>query len=203
MLSQRKKLFTELAILGLGVGFFSVVIVLPVVQDISHITQEIQNQRRELEILYEKGQFLRILRCHISMFEKELPAIQSLFADPNHQLEFITSLETIAAHNSTTIELSLENMDSAFQNDNTSASGENTVAVPMTIRLHGEPQQIIQTITALETSYPIVSIQDFSLRVAEAQQSSEPGAIATLKAVSFWSTSSYDTTTKTECVSAQ
>ncbi len=200
MLSQRKKLFTELAILGLGVGFFGVVIVLPVVQDISHITQEIQNQRRELEALYEKGQFLRILRCHISMVEKELPALQSLFAHPNRQLEFITSLEAIASHNNTTIELSLEYMDSALQSSTPSASGKNSIAVPMIIRLHGEPQQIIQTITAIETSSPLVSIQDFSLRVSETQQAS---TTATLKAVSFWSTSSYDISTKTECVSTK
>lgn len=199
MLPQRKKLFIELTILALGVGFFGIAIVLPVVQDISLITHEIQTQRRELEALYEKGQFLRILRCHIAMVEKELPRIQSLFAHPDRQLEFITSLETIAAQHGTTLELSLENNSPAFQN----RDAQDIIPAPMIIRLHGEPQQIIQTLTALEVSSPLVSIQDFSLRIAQSQQAIEPRATATFKAFSFWSSLSYDITSKTECVSVQ
>ena len=199
MIPQRKKILIELTLLTLGVGFFGGVVVFPVVNDISKMTAGIQAQRRELETLYEKGQFLRILRCHIAMVEKELPRISALFAHPDHQLEFITSLETIAKNNGTSIELSLGELDKIIA----TISPQDIVPVTITITLHGDRDQIIRTISVLETSRPLIAIRDFSLRTQDIKDEQQTSTTATLKATSFWTTTTYDSKTKTECISTR
>jgi Tfp pilus assembly protein PilO len=192
MTSNRKRLAIQIIIICFLVGFFAFAILLPVIKDINAMNGSITEQRTELEKLYEKGQFFRIVRCQLATVEKDYSAIQSLFINPNQQLEFITQLESLALQNNLSLQLSL----GAIENTLAAADKNTLVPIQTSLSLAGEYTDIQMFIKKLETAQFLVSLSNISIRSIPQNSTSAPFQ-AQLQATSYWTTypQSYETTT--------
>lgn len=196
MTSNRKRLFIQIIIICLLIGFFSFAILLPVIRDIHIMNSTITDQRTELEKLYEKGQFFRIVRCQLSTVEKDLPAIQSLFINPDDQLEFITNLESLANQYNLRLQLSL----GAVENTLETAAPDTLVPIQTSLSLTGEYNNIQSFITNLENAQFLISISDISIRELPQDSTITPFQ-AQLHTTSYWTTYSQNYETTPPCTS--
>ncbi|MBT3412668.1 MAG: type 4a pilus biogenesis protein PilO [Candidatus Jacksonbacteria bacterium] len=194
MTSNRKRLAVQITIICLLVGFFAFAILLPVIKDINAMNGAITEQRTELEKLYEKGQFFRIVRCQLANVEKDYNAIQSLFINPDKQLEFITHLESLALQNNLSLQLSL----GALENTLATASENSLVPIQASLSLAGDYTDIQVFIKELETAQFLISLSDVSIRSIPQNSTSAPFQ-AQLQATSYWTTYSQDYETTAPC----
>ncbi|MFH1233465.1 MAG: type 4a pilus biogenesis protein PilO [Patescibacteria group bacterium] len=108
-INLRKKiiinLFTPFAII-LALIFF---IILPTIKEINRINNEIEAQKINLEKKFIKGQNLKQLSKNLKEIEFELTRLDDIFINKNNELEFITTLEKIAATNKVTQKINLGN----------------------------------------------------------------------------------------------
>ncbi len=95
----RKKIFLSLMVFLIIILILLVFIVIPTIRDIKNMSQEIEEQRLDLEKKYIKGQSLKQLAENLKKIEPELVNLDQIFINQNRELEFITTLEEIAARN--------------------------------------------------------------------------------------------------------
>lgn len=81
-----------IAITGLIIYF----IILPTINDIQKISQSIYAEKVDLEKKYQRGQLLRKTIEEFKQIEPEKERLKSAFIVEGQELEFITTLETIA-----------------------------------------------------------------------------------------------------------
>ncbi len=74
-------------------------IIIPAVNDIKTIRDEINGQRLDLEIKYVKGQSLKSISEKLEKVQPKIDELDRVFIDKNRNLDFITALEEVALNN--------------------------------------------------------------------------------------------------------
>lgn len=153
-------------------------IVIPAVRDIKTLNQKIIDQRTLLESRYEKRLSIKNAIKNFNSLQPQVPTlVKSIYLNPGNEIEFITSLETLAEKN---------RLSQTVNFDNTSgeAASQNTKKVPIEILLSGDYINIVKYIQDLEklNFYLIITSISSAPRVNDAS-----GNIRTLlRGYTFW-----------------
>jgi len=104
-INKNLKLNLKNKIIASSAGFIAIIlclayyIVIPTIQEIKAMGNNIEEQREDLEKKYIKGQSLRQLMENFEKIDPKLTYLDKIFANQNRELEFITSLENEANKN--------------------------------------------------------------------------------------------------------
>jgi Tfp pilus assembly protein PilO len=95
-INLRKKIIIAAVLFPLGIGSIVYFVVIPTVNDIKSIRNEIEAQRIDLEIKYKKGQSIKQLTENLKIIEPQISKLEQIFISNDEVLEFITTLEEAA-----------------------------------------------------------------------------------------------------------
>ncbi len=113
----KKKIYLSLLVFLIIILILIIFIVVPTIRDIKNMSNKIEEQRLDLEKKYIKGQSLKQLAENLEKIEPELVKLNQIFINQNRELEFITTLEEIAAKNNINQKINLGAV-SAAENQN-------------------------------------------------------------------------------------
>jgi len=92
--------------IGLSIGGFVLLIffiiyfvIFPSISDIRNMKNEIEAQRIDLEIKYQKGQSLRKMAEKLKKAEEKISLLDQIFVNENDSLNFVTAIENVAGRN--------------------------------------------------------------------------------------------------------
>lgn len=149
----------------LGIIFY---IVMPTINDIIEMRNNINSQRMDLEKKYQKGQSLKQLNENINIIEPQLEKLNSLFIKPDEVLEFITTLENAANKN---------NIDQKINLDLSMGVDENDYKkTPVQIAAGGSFRDQLKYLSALESLNYYVNIKSFTITTASPKVQAESQA---------------------------
>jgi len=106
-LNLRKKIIASVVVCILFLFSIVYFIIVPSVKDIRNIGSEIEEQRIDLEKKYLRGQNLKKLAEKLAKVEGKIKALDQVFINQNRGLEFITTLERVAAENNVSQKINL------------------------------------------------------------------------------------------------
>ena len=112
----RKKIIISMILFPLiitGILYFALI---PAINDIKGIRDEIEAQRIDLEVKYKKGQSLKKLSENLKIVEPRLSDLDQIFISEDKVLGFITTMEEIANSNNITQNINLISSKSAAEN---------------------------------------------------------------------------------------
>jgi len=115
-ISLKKKITILLALFPLVMAAIVFFVVIPSVNDIKAIKNEIEEQRIDLEIKYKKGQSLKKLSENLKTVEPQIAKLDKIFINEDTALDFITTMEKIANDNRVAQNMNLLSSKSAKKN---------------------------------------------------------------------------------------
>ena len=133
-----------LAIIG-SIVFF---IIMPSVNSIKHIKEEVEMQRIDLEKKYIKGQSLKQLKENLKKIKPELETLNNAFIIKGNELGFITTLEN------------------AFKNLDESQALQK---IPLNLSLKGNFTNLINYLLDIESSHYYINIDSLEIPSASAK----------------------------------
>lgn len=148
---------------------------LPAIKNIKKIKDEIEFQRLDLEKKYFKIQRSKKTALSLNKIEAEMAEMNNVFINENRELEFITSLERLAAKNSLSQEINLAGKEGQKE-------GEPRVA-NLYVRLTGSYDNIINYLSDMESSEYYINFT--GLELSSAPNSGQYSL--SLKALTYWS----------------
>ncbi len=112
----RKKIIITIVLLPSTIAGIIWFVVIPSINDIKNIKNEIEAQRIGLEIKYKKGQSLKKLSEDLRTVSPQISELDKIFIDEDNVLEFITAMEKIAGENRVSQNINLLSSKSSQQN---------------------------------------------------------------------------------------
>ncbi|MBA3047432.1 type II secretion system protein M [Patescibacteria group bacterium] len=147
-----------LAIMGIIVFF----IVMPAINDIKKIKNEVEAERIDLEKKYIKGQSLKQLKENLQEIKPDLEKLNNVFVINEQELDFITTLENFAHENNVEQKI---NMD-AFKNlDKSKALQE----IRLNLSLAGGFTELLNYLADLESSHYYITVNSLEVSSASAK----------------------------------
>ncbi len=147
-----------LAIAG-SIIFF---IIMPSINDIKRIKQEVERERIDLEKKYIKGQSLKQLKENLKKIKPELKMLDNAFIISGHELDFITTLENFAHKNHVEQKINMN----AFKNLNESQILQK---IPLSLSLKGNFTNLINYLTDSEASHYYININSLEISSVSAK----------------------------------
>ena len=176
-LNLKKKIFISMVIFILIIGGLIYFVVMPTINDIKKMGEEIEAQRIDLEQKYIKGQSLRQLTENLKEIEPQLIMLDQIFIKQDYELEFITKLEDIAAQNNISQTISLDtakiNKEKSYQ------------TLPLRLAARGNYKNMMNYLTNLEALDYYININSMDLSSASAKQSATPEEQTTFSNISL------------------
>jgi len=140
-MNPEKKLILIIAIILIMIGIMVLVFIQPFFYEIKNLTEKIEKEREEIEILYQKGKTLAQAKNELEEIEKNKALLEGVFLETGEELSFITSLEKIANKNNVFQEVVLEERG-PFQN--------NFETLPISLSLKGNFDNFVKYFDELE-----------------------------------------------------
>jgi len=163
-LSLKNKIIISLGLFILILASIIYFIIIPTMDDIQTIENEIEQQRIDLEKRYIKGQSLRQLTDNLEIIEPQLTTLDQIFIAQDQELEFITTLEQLAEDNNISQKINLtinDKLDNTYQE------------IPVKISARGNYLNLMNYLTDLEALNYYINISSLDLS-SSAQASSLP-----------------------------
>ena len=152
-------------------------VVIPTINDIKKMGEEIEAQRIDLEQKYIKGQSLRQLTENLKEIEPQLIMLDQIFIKQDYELEFITKLEDIAAQNNISQTISLDtakiNKEKSYQ------------TLPLRLAARGNYKNMMNYLTNLEALDYYININSMDLSSASTKRSATPEEQATFSNINL------------------
>lgn len=104
----KRKIIISLIIFLIAISSIIYFIILPTINEIKRISNDIYFERVDLEKKYQRGQLLRVTIKNFEAIKPEKSKLESVFISEGKELEFITSLEKIANDNNLNQEIKLQ-----------------------------------------------------------------------------------------------
>ena len=131
-------------------------IIMPSIDDIKYIKEEVEMQRIDLEKKYVKGQSLKQLKENLKKIKPELEMINNAFIVSGHELDFITTLENFAHKNNVEQKINMN----AFKDLNESQVLQK---IPLNLSLKGNFTNLINYLIDLEASHYYININSLEI----------------------------------------
>ncbi|MCK4554354.1 type 4a pilus biogenesis protein PilO [Candidatus Parcubacteria bacterium] len=176
-LNLKKKISISIVIFILIIGGLIYFVVMPTINDIKKMGEEIENLRIDLEQKYIKGQSLRQLTENLKKIEPQLVILDQIFIKQNYELEFITKLEEIADQNNVSQTINLDtakiNKDKSYQ------------TLPLRLSMRGNYKNIMNYLISMEALNYYINIDSMDLSSASAKLSATPEVQTTFSNISL------------------
>jgi Tfp pilus assembly protein PilO len=140
-------------------------IIIPTISEIKDTKKEVINQKNELEKKLNREKNLSTLNEDLKKIEPEVDFLNQIFIEKNKELEFITTLEGIAAKNDINQTLSL--------NTDKSAKFGQYTKTPIGITADGKYNNLIDYLKNIEAMKYYINISSLDM-VLENQDPSSP-----------------------------
>ncbi len=154
-INLKNKIIIGSILFPVTIGCIIIFIVIPTIDDIKNIKNEIETQRIDLEVKYKRGQSLKKLTEDLKLIEPQLSKLEYIFIEEDKVLDFITNLEDIASDNNVTQKLNLSSDNAVFNN-----SYKKT---PLQIITNGNFINQINYMAALENLNSFININNLEL----------------------------------------
>ena len=151
----KRKISLTLAAVTTLLATITYVVILPVINEITTVVRAIHNEREDLEAKYQRGQQIRRITAEFKKIQQDLGRLNALYLPAGRELNFITTLETIAR----TYQLELDkttDLATAFPSPDT--------PLPLTLTLRGSFTQITRYLLELERQDIYFNIGHLSIR---------------------------------------
>jgi len=131
-------------------------IVLPSLEEINRIKNDIYQERLDLEQKYQRSQSLKKLSANLKSIESKIENIDQVFISQNRELEFITALEQTAEKNQIAQKILLGKAQTAI-------GDKFYKKIPLQIQAQGNFVDLIQYLQGLETLNYYINIKSIEL----------------------------------------
>jgi Tfp pilus assembly protein PilO len=131
-------------------------IVLPNIEEIDLIQEDIYQARLDLEQKYQRSQSLKKLSANLKSIEGKIENIDQVFISQNRELEFITALEQTAEKQNVTQKILLGKAKAA-------AGDKLYKKIPVQIQAQGNYLDMVKYLQGLETLNYYVNIRSIDL----------------------------------------
>jgi len=131
-------------------------IVLPSLEEINRIKDDIYQERLDLEQKYQRSQSLKKLSTNLKSIEGKIENIDQVFISQNRELEFITALEQTAEKNQIAQKILLGKAQTAV-------GDKFYKKIPLQIQAQGNFVDLIQYLQGLETLNYYINIKSIEL----------------------------------------
>jgi hypothetical protein len=155
LLRKHKILAINLALL-VALALVTTLMVVPSIKGIINLKKQTNTQRATLENLYEQGQDLKRSRQDYLLIKNELHRTQEIFIIKNDELNFITTLESLADEHQ--LELFLE-----LSVDRVSQISTRLESIPVRLNLSGKYQNVINYLDSLESENLYINFKTVSI----------------------------------------
>ncbi len=161
------------------IGFFAILsyfIIMPTISDILNMKDAINQQRHDLEKKYLQGQSLRRLSENLKKTEPQLTTLNNVFIDQNRALEFVTTLEGIAAKNNVSQKINL-------MTDN---AVEYSVykKIPLQVMVEGDFPSILNYLIDMESLNYYININN--LDIVKSNDTGKNDVVMQITADTYW-----------------
>lgn len=140
---NKKKVFISVGLIMVPLVLIVIFIIYPTVKEIVSMNLEIVQERRELEAKLARGQNVKKTNDTLQEVAQSIEKLDGIFIQQNHELEFVTQLENIAAENNISL-----NINSDF---NGSKITEKIKQITLQINITGDYDKIIKFLQATES----------------------------------------------------
>lgn len=137
---KEKIILINLVLLGISGGLIYFLI-LPNINDISKIKNEIDAQLIDLEVKYQRGQSIKKLNTNLKKIEPEMATLDQAFIKESEQINFITSLEELATKH---------NLKQKLTMGKAQKSSNSFKKIPLQISLEGSYLSMLSYLHSLE-----------------------------------------------------
>ena len=143
---------------GLAILFLTVIllVVAPGVKKIKNLKNQINEQRESLEELYARGQNLKKTRQNYETVKENFAEISDVFVTQGQELEFITTLETLAEKNNLSLKIEL-NPERSRQ------ISPQLKALPIRLLLNGQYEATLNFLDQLEQERLYVNLSQLNM----------------------------------------
>jgi len=138
-LTPRHKIIGSIGLTTLALGVLGALVVWPSVQEIQTLNSQIDQQRLQLEELYQKGRNIKKTLEEYHAIKPTLGALDQVYVKHGQELAFITTLEGVASDAGVTQELSQSSTPNADTN-----------SLSLQLKVGGTLQQILTYLTKVE-----------------------------------------------------
>jgi lipopolysaccharide export LptBFGC system permease protein LptF len=156
-------------------------IIIPTIKDINSLATKIGDQRYEVERKYQQSQGFKKEFGNLIKIEPEINKLNQVFISKNRELEFITSLEDIAAKNNVAQKINLvyeKNTEQIYQ--------KNTLQLATATNFKNQ----INYLSNLETLSYYINIKSLSLSINQIpsakNENNEKGLNMSIIADTYW-----------------
>ncbi|MBI5622035.1 hypothetical protein HY933_04210 [Candidatus Falkowbacteria bacterium] len=155
--SNKTIVLATILILIVCTAGISLFIIYPKIVTIKMISDDVQNQKQELEEKYQRGQSLRAIYANIATVKQNRDRLNATVIEQDNELEFITALEK-------TTEGLAVNQNIVLSPPNLKAPTNKLQLLAITVTLDGGFIDILKTVERIEQLpyYLIVEKLDFS-----------------------------------------
>ncbi len=136
---------------------------------IQSLGQRIIDEYSYLNDRFEQGQEMKRLKTEYALYADSVPKLQALSISEGHEVDFVTSVETMAANHHVT-----ETLNMNF--DNITEQGQLDV-IPLTLLLQGHYADVVMSIDALSNLPAAVTVKHIELNPLGNNQAADTSAI--------------------------
>ncbi len=151
----RKKIIAVIIIFPLTIAGIIYFIVIPSINNIMGIRNEIEAQRIDLEIKYKKGQSLKKLSENLKTVTPQIAKLDKIFINKDNVLGFITTMEKIADDNRVSQNINLLSSKSIARNG--------YKKIPLQITVNGDFIKQLNYLISLEALNYYININSLEL----------------------------------------
>ncbi len=180
MKELNKKSILNIILIMSGILIIGLIIYITItIKDIKKISNEIYNQRIELETKYQSGLSLRENIQQLKELEPKITLLREVFIDNTNTLEFINDLEKEAEKRNINQIINIPEVDINKNKITTSA---------IQLTLSGETSNVLEYINILDTKPYYINISDIQLNNSDQQNKLNPNASITviLNGTIYW-----------------
>lgn len=142
-MTTKRKIIIYLIIFLIATCSIIYFIILPTVNEIKRISNDIYLERVDLEKKYQRGQLLRVTIKNFETIKPKKSKLESVFINEGEELKFITSLEKIANDNNLNQEIKVQEKKIERQENN-------YYPLSLAISIRGEFINIMKYLQSLE-----------------------------------------------------
>lgn len=176
--NQTLKYFYLVGLIGLASYLVVHFIFISNKKEIIELRRVIIEQKLELENKLERDKNMLQLNENIKKIEPQINKLDTIYADNERKLEFITMLEDIAKKNQIEQQLDLQLVKTVKE--------KNYSQIPLSISARGDLNRILNYLSNLEDLSIYININVLSLRISPQKTGAGNEANLSISAQTFW-----------------
>jgi len=158
-----------------------VLIVVPSLQEIRVINEQVLEERLRLEKLYVRGQLQKKVRDNYNNIKEDVGFLDEVFLKENQELQYITTLEHFASEQNIDLNITIGEPRRKPQ--------QRFSVLPFTFQITGSWPKIAQWVSDIEQLPYYTNIKEITVSARSEQQSARMATVS-ISVETYWSISS-------------